>query len=127
MRCAWSADDVCDAKNSIEIRKKCLELIDTFKINDNDVQFNLVKLDLLRRSQQFDECMKFIEKLKRNKKVLNAIYKKSPKEFIDEIIELQLKLCGDKDDKCYNVKGKLAKPGIPSWYLEHTHILKKQR
>ena len=127
LRCSWSADDVSDDKNSIEIRKRCLELIDTFKINDHDVQLNLVKLDLLRRSKQFDECIEFIERLKKNSKVLNAIYKKSPKGLINKIINLQSKLCGDKDDKCYNIEGKLTKSGNPSWYLAHTHILKKQR
>ena len=125
VKCAWSADDVSDTKNSIGIRKKCLKLLDTLKNDEYDVKWNIIKLDLLRRSQQFDECIEFIKKLKINRDVMDIIYKISSKEIIDKIIELQLKLCIEKDDKCYNIKGELSKPGNPAWYLKHTSICRE--
>lgn len=125
MRCVWSIDDVNDTNNSIEIRKKCLQLFDTLNKEEYEPQLNLVKLDLLRRSKQFDECMEFIKELKGNNEILSAIYEKTPKDIVDKIIKLQEKLCIDKDDRCYDIEGELSKPGIPRWYLEHITILKK--
>ena len=104
MRCIWSTDDANDTKNAIELRKKCIELFDTLKLNKTQKQWSLIKIDLLRRSRQFDECESFIKELKDNEELLNEIYKYNTKEMIDEVISFQLELCNKEDDKCYNVK-----------------------
>lgn len=127
LKCAWSVDDVNDTNNSIEIRKKCLQLFDTLNKEEYEPQLNLIKLDLLRRSKQFDECMEFIKKLKGNREILGAIYEKTPKDIVDKIIKLQEKLCIDKDDRCYDIEGQISKPGCPGWYLEHTTIIEKSK
>jgi hypothetical protein len=51
--------------------------------------YQLVKLDLLRRSGQFSEALALTEEIKKNKNFY--------KEYIIEIINLQIKLIGERD------------------------------
>jgi hypothetical protein len=62
------------------------------KLNETDESYNtyqLVKLDLLRRSGQFEEALNLIEKIKQN----NNIYK----NFVIKIIDLQVELIEKQD------------------------------
>ena len=61
------------------------------KTNEAYNTYQLVKLDLMRRSGQFEDAMNLIEKIKMNKDFY--------KEIIVTIIELQIELIGKKDQK----------------------------
>ena len=64
------------------------------KLKETDESYNnyqLTKLDLLRRSGQFNDAMKLIEKIKKN----DDFYK----DFIVQIIDLQIKLIGEKNQE----------------------------
>jgi hypothetical protein len=64
------------------------------KLNETNKSYNnyqLVKLDLLRRSGQFEEAMTQIERIKRNKEFY--------KDYIIKIIDLQIELIGNKNQE----------------------------
>jgi hypothetical protein len=69
-----------------------IEYID--KLDEKDESYNnyqLVKLDLLRRSGQFDKAMLLIEKIKTNRDFY--------KNYIIKIIDLQIELIGKQDQE----------------------------
>jgi len=85
----WENKDKTKKNDLIKIT---IEYID--KLNETDKSYNtyqLVKLDLLRRSRQFEEAMTQIERIKRNKDFY--------KDYIIEIIDLQIELISNKNQE----------------------------
>ncbi|MBQ9026900.1 MAG: hypothetical protein IJ104_11150 [Methanobrevibacter sp.] len=87
LNCAWACDDFDDTDNAVEIRKMCAEII-----GEDTETLSLIRLDLLRRSRQFDR----------------VIEEYSSKTFSEEILN---KICTfsiikakSADDACYTVE-----------------------
>lgn len=89
LHCVWVCDDTGDEKNAEFIRTKCLEYMDQFELNDDNL---IQRADLLRRSGQFER----------------VIEEYSTKTFEEDIYN---KLCSfevekaiQKDTSCYTVE-----------------------
>jgi hypothetical protein len=85
----WENEDVTQKNKLINIT---IEYID--KLDEKDKSYNnyqLVKLDLLRRSGQFEEAMAQIERIKRNAEFY--------RDYIIKIIDLQIELIRDRNQE----------------------------
>lgn len=89
LHCVWVCDDTGDEKNAELMRTKCLEYMDQFELNDDNL---IQRADLLRRSGQFER----------------VIEEYSTKTFEEDIYN---KLCSfevekaiQKDTSCYTVE-----------------------
>ena len=89
LHCAWACDDVNDEKNSLLMRNKCLDYIDFLKASDDMM---LVKADLMRRSNHFDELVKEYS----TKSFENDIY--------NRICDFQIEKALKKDNGCYAIE-----------------------
>lgn len=89
LHCAWACDDVNDEKNSLLMRNKCLDYIDFLKVSDDMM---LVKADLMRRSNHFDELVKEYS----TKSFENDIY--------NRICDFQIEKALKKDNGCYAIE-----------------------
>jgi len=107
----WENEDETKKNRLINIT---IEYID--KLYETDESYNyyqLVKLDLLRRSGQFKEAMAQIEKIKMNKEFY--------KDYIVKIINLQIELIGKKDQEEHPLPSEEKK----HWTLRLFDFLKK--
>lgn len=93
LHCAWICDDN-DDELAIEVRKMALNSID--KIDTESVEeknnLQLIKADLLRRSQQFDKVINEFEDFILEDKVQN------------DIIIFQIELAMNRDSDCHTVE-----------------------
>lgn len=87
--CAWACDDANDEKNAVLIRNKCLDYIDLLDVNDDMI---ILKADLMRRSNHFEDLIKEYS----TKSFENDIYNK--------ICDFQVKKALKKDNTCYTVE-----------------------
>lgn len=92
LHCAWACDDRWDTENAIKIRKKMVSLfpcLPTTKRKNPNIVAQYV--DVLRRSGDFDKVIIDFE----NYEVDNDLIKK--------IIDFQVKLSKERDDRVYTV------------------------
>ena len=100
LRAAWVCDDKFNelSNESIELRKKAIVGIDKAHANNqllikSPKSDELLMLDLLRRTAQFDSCIEYARKkfkLKRN-------------DFHDKVALYQIKLCENRDQKIHKL------------------------
>ena len=89
LHCAWACDDAQDEKNAILMRNMCLDYVDLLDANDDMI---ILKADLLRRSNHFDELIK-------------EYSTKSFKEDIyNKICDFQVEKALKKDNRCYTIE-----------------------
>lgn len=86
LRCAWVSDDENDTEMAAFYRNKCLELIGKLKKSEKIVA---LKVDLLRRTDKFDEVISEYENLKMKD------------EKLDKVVRFQVELATNKDNRCY--------------------------
>lgn len=97
---AWACDDAGDVEMAVLCRLKALELfdlVDTLGVMEDDF---LVKLDLLRRTGQFEAVEALLAE------------KTFSREENQKIAAFQLELARQKDTKCYRIGNAL---GIHEW------------
>ncbi|MBE6510974.1 MAG: hypothetical protein E7Z74_06880 [Methanobrevibacter millerae] len=87
LNCSWACDDAGDDKNACEIRKLCID-----EISEDNETMSLIRLDLLRRSSQF------------NRAVEEYSHRTFSDEFLNEICTFQIMLAKSGDDGCYTVE-----------------------
>lgn len=95
---AWVSDDAQDTDNAIYCRKKALEALEKFVVDqDQKETFLLIKADLLRRTGQFD--------------LLIAEYKEKTfsEELLNKIVAFQIEKAKQKDTSCYTVADVMRK------------------
>ena len=93
LRAAWCCDDAIDCELAIVCRKLALSEIDHF-IDENKKEKDtllVMKSDLLRRSEMFDEVIESYNPLD------------FKEELLQKIIEFQIKKSKEKDASCYRV------------------------
>lgn len=96
--CAWVCDDAEDVL-SVEIRKKAAEVAGQLIEADHENMTNLllIKADLMRRSERFDEVIEEYENVRFEDELLN------------QIIEFQIEKATESDNRCYTVEDVVKK------------------
>lgn len=89
LHCAWACDDRDDLENSILIRRKCLEYLDSLDLNDDIL---LQRADILRRSNQFDTLIE------------EYSTRSFPEDIYNKICTFQVEKAIQKDNGCYTVE-----------------------
>lgn len=92
LHCAWTCDDN-DDELAYEIRKLALQSIDKIDAESDEENNNLMlmKVDLLRRTGQFDKVINDFKDVTLEDKLLN------------DIITFQIELAMNKDSECHTV------------------------
>lgn len=90
---AWVCDDADDVDNAIHCRKKALEELSKFVVNNDEKEtFLLMRADLLRRTGQFELLIKEYDG-----KVFSE-------ELLNKIASFQVEKAKEQDTACYTVK-----------------------
>lgn len=93
LHAAWDCDDEEDVDNAIYCRKKALEELSKFVVEDDKKEtFLLMRADLLRRSGQFDLLIKEYE---------GKIFSE---EILNKIAAFQIEKAKEQDVACYTIK-----------------------
>ena len=96
---AWACDDDLNQDSAIACRTKALKIID--KIHENDQKVleedddEILQIDLLRRSKQFDKAKTLIDKFR----------PETSNEIILKILDFHEELIKKGDDSCYTIGG----------------------
>lgn len=93
LKAAWTFDDCRDLDNSIIARKKAIKEFENYLKNNEDVQLEMIIVDALRRSKQFDKAIV----------LSNELIDKVDNEFLKQIIKFQITLCNNQDYSCHDV------------------------
>ena len=93
LHCAWTCDDN-DDELAVKVRKLALQSIDKIEAESDAEKCNLeiIKLDLLRRTLQFDKVISEFKDVNMQEKIQN------------DIITFQIELALKKDSECHTVK-----------------------
>ena len=94
LNAAWVFDDLGEGDNAKRARVKAIENLTKYVEETADVHFGAVIVDVHRRNGEFKEAKKIAEQLIDN----------GASDIIKEVLELQVKLCIDKDDRCHTVE-----------------------
>lgn len=89
LHCAWACDDAEDIQNAVKIRNLALETIKDLDLNEDMI---ILKADLMRRAQMFDDIIEEYSNMKFGEDILN------------QICEFQVEKSKIKDDGCYTIK-----------------------
>lgn len=87
--CAWACDDEYDEKNAVLMRNKCLDEIDFLDLDDD---MKIIKADLMRRSNRFDDVIREFSTISFEEDIYNRI--------CDFQVEKALK----RDNGCYKIE-----------------------
>lgn len=91
LHCAWACDDVEDPL-AVDMRKLACELLERILETKIDENLNILKVDLLRRSHQFDRLIEEYGNVALEDKLQN------------DLIRFQIEKAYLKDDACYTIK-----------------------
>ena len=92
---AWACDDAKDDENAIICRLKAIEYLNSIiesADEDEQANFELIKADMLRRSNKFEELIT---------EFANKHYKD---DILNKIISFQIVKAREKDNSCYTVE-----------------------
>ena len=93
LNAAWACDDAQDIENAILCRNLALDLIDELiEKEDDSSTLMLQKIDLLRRSNQFDKVLE----------EFSGIF--MDKDLLQDILDFQLEKANKYDNACYTVE-----------------------
>jgi hypothetical protein len=77
---AWVCDENRNSFKALECRNKVLSLIDKFHSGEEDPSIDLIKIDLLRRTEKFEEAIDFCKTLNFDGELA-------------EVVRIQIELC----------------------------------
>lgn len=112
LHAAWECDDLGDEQNAITCRKKALLMHDkACESDDVDASCLLVKIDMLRRTNQFDKLLKEIPfvrerigvELLSSNNIVKSKYKQLGSKEVEAILLLQEKSALHEDDNCHTL------------------------
>lgn len=93
MNAAWACDDAQDIGNAVLCRNLALDLIDELIEKEDDPStLMLQKIDLLRRSNQFDKALG----------EFSGIF--MDKDLLQDILDFQLEKVKNHDNGCYTIE-----------------------
>lgn len=90
LHAAWVCDDNRNSFKALECRNKALSLMDKFRSGEEDTNIDLIKIDLLRRTEKFEEAIDFC-------KTLNF------EGELAEVVRIQIELCLNKDIRAHTI------------------------
>ena len=91
LRAAWASDDERDADAAVLCRKQCLELVDGLENQMDEDSITIMKVDLLRRTGQFEKAIELCQDAKMSDDLLN------------NIIKFEMERAKAEDDRCYTI------------------------
>lgn len=94
LNAAWLYDDLNDIENSQKYRKFSIGMLKQYLETNNDHHSRCLLVDLLRRTNSFDEAITEAKNL--------LIEVKD--DLLKSILNYQIELCIDKDNKCHNLE-----------------------
>jgi len=96
---AWACDDDLNQASAIVCRMKALEIIDEIHENDQKIleedDDEILQIDLMRRSKQFDKA----------KKLIVHFRPETDNEIILKILDFHEDLIKKSDDSCHTIEG----------------------
>jgi len=92
LHAAWACDDAKDTLVAKTCRNNCIDLIPKMNLDDNKDTFTVMKADLLRRAERFDEVVAEFSKIK------------IKEELLQNIIDFEVARAKDHDSKVYTVQ-----------------------
>jgi len=93
MHAAWAFDDKGKSSRAKQARDKAIENMNKCLEGSADVDISILTVDLYRRSGRFTEA----------EETAGRLIADGAKDFVKELLEFQIKLSRNKDDKRYTV------------------------
>lgn len=93
LKAAWAFDDHHDTENAIEARKKSVDLLMQYAKIRKKINVEVIVVDVLRRSLQFEEA----------EKLALDLLERVDNDLMKKILSFQIELINKKDIACYKV------------------------
>jgi hypothetical protein len=93
LHAAWAFDDLKKSNLAKQARNKAIESIGKCLTDSDNVNIAVVSVDLNRRSGRFEEA----------EEIANRLIGNGAEDFLKKVLEFQIELCRNKDDKRHTV------------------------
>ena len=94
LNAAWVFDDLKEKDNAKQARARAIENIAAYTEGSEDIGLRTMLVDMHRRNGEFEEA----------ERIARQLIAQGAEDLIAEVLELQIKLCAGKDDRCHTVE-----------------------